>query len=178
MWVTGESEETTKEVNEQIKKYLKIKDLGSTNYYLGTKIEQEPDESFLLNQKAKIIKLLKDHELLEPKVVAMPMEPEFLEVFREDFKELDNNGLYRKVMRRIYLLVSYSSGTKYKHIDVRYHYIRHLLDRKIIDVCYCPSDQMFADVLTKPLARNLICRRLARWIWLLVEPIVRRARVA
>ncbi|KAG7188376.1 hypothetical protein KM043_008030 [Ampulex compressa] len=47
-----------------------------------------------------------------------------------------------------------TSGARNKHIDVCYHHIRDLLDNKIIDVRYCPSDQLLADVLTKPLARE------------------------
>ena len=41
-----------------------------------------------------------------------------------------------------------------KHIDIRYHYIREAVNDGIIEVKYCPTKQMIADVLTKPLPRG------------------------
>ena len=38
-----------------------------------------------------------------------------------------------------------------KHIDVQYHYFRQLLEYGKIRLDYCPSTDMLADVLTKPL---------------------------
>jgi hypothetical protein len=38
-----------------------------------------------------------------------------------------------------------------KHIDVRYHYIRELISFGKTTVQYCPTEDMLADVLTKPL---------------------------
>ena len=40
-----------------------------------------------------------------------------------------------------------------KHIDVKYHFTRDLVERNIIEVLYLPTDQMVADTLTKSLAR-------------------------
>jgi hypothetical protein len=45
-----------------------------------------------------------------------------------------------------------------KHIDVQYHYIRYLVGNKSITTAYCPTDQMAADVLTKPLAKVKLLR--------------------
>jgi hypothetical protein len=45
-----------------------------------------------------------------------------------------------------------------KHIDVQYHYIRHLVGNKSITTAYCSTDQMAADVLTKPLAKVKLLR--------------------
>ena len=39
-----------------------------------------------------------------------------------------------------------------KHIDIRYHFIRDYAN-KDIDIIYCPTKEMVADLLTKPLAR-------------------------
>ena len=41
-----------------------------------------------------------------------------------------------------------------KHIDVRYHYIREALNEGIIDLQYCPTHDMIADTLTKPLPKR------------------------
>jgi hypothetical protein len=45
-----------------------------------------------------------------------------------------------------------------KHIDVQYHYIRYLVENKSITTAYYPTNQMAADVLTKPLAKVRLLR--------------------
>lgn len=42
---------------------------------------------------------------------------------------------------------------KTKHIDVKYHHLRDLIENEIIKFEYCESKQMIADILTKPLPR-------------------------
>ena len=46
------------------------------------------------------------------------------------------------------------SHARTKHIDVRYHFIREVLQDGVINLSYCPTDRMVADILTKPLSRN------------------------
>lgn len=46
-----------------------------------------------------------------------------------------------------------ASGTRTKHIDIRYHFVRDCLLQGMFDIDYCPSSDMVADVLTKPLQR-------------------------
>ena len=41
-----------------------------------------------------------------------------------------------------------------KHMDVNYHYIRQEAQNRPIFTEYCSTDIMFADIFTKPLARN------------------------
>ena len=43
----------------------------------------------------------------------------------------------------------YSKRTK--HIDIKYHFIRELFQEKNIDIKYCSSEIMVADLLTKPI---------------------------
>lgn len=38
-----------------------------------------------------------------------------------------------------------------KHIDVRYHFIHEVYEKKLFEVKYCPSESQLADILTKPL---------------------------
>lgn len=38
-----------------------------------------------------------------------------------------------------------------KHIDLRHHYIRQVLGEKMLKLSYLPTEEMLADVLTKPL---------------------------
>jgi hypothetical protein len=38
-----------------------------------------------------------------------------------------------------------------KHIDIRYHFIRYVIESGLIQLIYCPTDEMTADTLTKAL---------------------------
>ena len=41
-----------------------------------------------------------------------------------------------------------------KHIDIRHHFIHEAIQDGVIDLRFCPTNEMIADVLTKPLSRN------------------------
>ena len=51
----------------------------------------------------------------------------------------------------IKMLQNEKSSGRTKHIDTKYHYVRDLLKQGEIDVIYCASNEMMADLLTKPL---------------------------
>jgi len=38
-----------------------------------------------------------------------------------------------------------------KHIDIKYHFTREQIEKKLISVKYIPTDLQLADILTKPL---------------------------
>jgi hypothetical protein len=40
-----------------------------------------------------------------------------------------------------------------KHIDIRHHFIREILQRKEIEIKYIQTSEMVADFLTKPLSK-------------------------
>ena len=42
---------------------------------------------------------------------------------------------------------------KSKHIDIRYHFIRDMVQKGVVELQYIPTDDQTADVLTKPLPR-------------------------
>ena len=44
--------------------------------------------------------------------------------------------------------------SKTKHIDIRYHFIRDLVERKILALKYIPTERQNADIFTKPLNRS------------------------
>jgi len=44
-----------------------------------------------------------------------------------------------------------SSGKRTRHIDIRYFFIADRVENKEIEVIYCPTGDMHADLLTKPL---------------------------
>ena len=41
-----------------------------------------------------------------------------------------------------------------KYIDIRYHYIHEAVQNEVIKLQYCPSQEMIADILTKPLSKG------------------------
>jgi len=48
-----------------------------------------------------------------------------------------------------------------KHIDIQYHFIRQCIMQKVIDLVYCPTNNMTADILTKALLQwKVICHGL------------------
>lgn len=40
-----------------------------------------------------------------------------------------------------------------KHIGIKYHYIREQVSNKKVELIYCPTENMVADTLTKPLSQ-------------------------
>ena len=50
------------------------------------------------------------------------------------------------------------SGGRTKHIDVRYHFIRELVERKVLNIQYTESSNQYADILTKPLGLEAFAR--------------------
>ena len=45
-----------------------------------------------------------------------------------------------------------------KHIDVRYHFNREKIASREIELDYCPTEEMTADILTKNLPTTLFCK--------------------
>ena len=45
-------------------------------------------------------------------------------------------------------------STRTKHIDIKYHHLRDLTERDIIQLEYCETNKMLADMLTKPLPKH------------------------
>jgi len=46
------------------------------------------------------------------------------------------------------------SHTRTKHIDIRYHYVHEAVQDGLISLLYCPTEEMIADLFTKPLSRE------------------------
>jgi hypothetical protein len=40
-----------------------------------------------------------------------------------------------------------------KHIEIKYHYIRDMVQRKAVHVQYLPTHEQIADIFTKPFAK-------------------------
>jgi hypothetical protein len=52
----------------------------------------------------------------------------------------------------IKMIESHVFHDKSKHIEIRYHYIRDMVERGAIKLHYVSMDEQVADVLTKPLS--------------------------
>lgn len=50
------------------------------------------------------------------------------------------------------LLVSERVNHRSKHIGTRYNYIKDIIQKNLIEIKYCPTEEMVADILTKPLS--------------------------
>lgn len=61
-------------------------------------------------------------------------------------------------------------SSKTKHIEMRYHYVRHLKSRGIIDVTHVPTKHNVSDILTKPLAK--MTHNFLRDICMAPQPVV------
>lgn len=59
--------------------------------------------------------------------------------------------LYEDNQSAICLSKSQVVHGKTKHIEIKYHYIRELVESGRVEVIYCPSEDMIADMLTKGL---------------------------
>jgi transposase InsO family protein len=59
--------------------------------------------------------------------------------------------IYEDNQSAIKLIKTGESRNKTKHIDVKYHFVTDLEKKKIIEIRYCPTAEMIADMMTKPL---------------------------
>ena len=56
-----------------------------------------------------------------------------------------------------------------KHVDIKYHYTRDQVAANVIELKHCPSKEMIADALTKPLPTSQF-RRLCSMMGLKIQP--------
>ena len=59
--------------------------------------------------------------------------------------------LYQDNQSTMVLAKSRGHHERTKHIDVRFHYIKHAVEKNQVEVQYLPTEHMVADMLTKPL---------------------------
>ncbi|KAL1234498.1 Retrovirus-related Pol polyprotein from transposon RE2 [Trichinella spiralis] len=68
----------------------------------------------------------------------------------------DATTLYEDNQGYIRLVESDRFGERTKHINVRFHMVKDLREKGILEVKYCPSEEMIADNLTKPVCKQQI----------------------
>ncbi|MDD0213372.1 Ty1/Copia family ribonuclease HI, partial [Shigella flexneri] len=44
-----------------------------------------------------------------------------------------------------------------KHIAIKYHFIREAIEKDIVQLQYCRSEEQLADILTKALSKEKFC---------------------
>ncbi|CAK9820236.1 Copia protein [Anthophora plagiata] len=73
----------------------------------------------------------------------------------EDFtgKVQEKTPIYEDNQSCLKLICNNRFNHRTKHIDTKYHFVKELQVQGIMDYQYCPTEQMTADMLTKPLGR-------------------------
>jgi hypothetical protein len=87
-------------------------------------------------------------------LAAATQEAVFLRQLMADMQQPqhDSTIIYEDNTSCIALTKNNMTTGRSKHIDIKYHFCREKQETGDIDVKYCPTDDMLADVLTKPLA--------------------------
>ena len=72
-----------------------------------------------------------------------------------DDKDEKTSIIYEDNLGAIYLAKNQQISQRTKHIDVRHHFIRNLVEAKVIDVKYIKSEDNVADILTKSVKEEI-----------------------
>ena len=80
-------------------------------------------------------------------------EAEFLNKLMLDLKVSSNSPitLFEDNQSAIYISKNAKNHPRSKHIDIKFHYIRDLIATNKVKLIYCPTENMLADIFTKPL---------------------------
>ena len=86
-----------------------------------------------------------------PKILYMQL---FLEAQGYPLKE---NIIYQDNKSAIKLEINSqkSCGKWIRHVEIRYFYIKDLVDKNKVEIRHCPTEKMLADFFTKPLQGSL-----------------------
>lgn len=63
----------------------------------------------------------------------------------------DVMSLYCDKMSEISILKNHMQHSRTKHIDIRHHFIRELVDKKFIELKHVSTEKQLVDIFTKPL---------------------------
>jgi hypothetical protein len=70
------------------------------------------------------------------------------------FPQRDATVLYEDNQSAIHMVNGRGSFQKSKHVNVKYHYTRDLIKKGLVNVVYCKTSDMRADILTKGLSKG------------------------
>jgi len=62
--------------------------------------------------------------------------------------------VYCDNMSAINISKNHVQHSRMKHIDIRHHFIRELIENKIVEISHVSSEKQLADIFTKPLDLN------------------------
>lgn len=81
-------------------------------------------------------------------------ELEYLRLIFQDFKISIDNILMKEDNQSCLKLLDDKINNRTRHIDVKYHYVKEMKKDGKVKFIYCQSNEMLADMMTKPLTSN------------------------
>ena len=99
----------------------------------------------------------------EAEYIAAAMGAKMLVATRQMLREIGMSSekeviLYEDNEACIAIANNPDSSSRTKHIDIRFHYLREQVQNKILELISCPTTSMKADLLTKPLRKDIFTR--------------------
>ena len=70
------------------------------------------------------------------------------------FEQVSPATLHEDNQSTIALSKNPNNHPRTKHIDIKYRYIRETVEKKQVQLVYCPTENMIADILTKGLPKS------------------------
>ncbi|PKI59579.1 hypothetical protein CRG98_019988 [Punica granatum] len=117
-----------------------MKDLGPEKHILGMHISCDRSSGKIwLSQEKYIEKILDRFNMGNAKPVSSPLAFHF---------KLSSN------QSAIHLCKNPTFHSRSKHIDIKFHWIRDVLESKLVKLDKVHTDENGADMMTKPLARE------------------------
>ena len=74
-------------------------------------------------------------------------------VLQDLTQECDIPTIYVDNQSALNMLHSYENSKRSRHIDIKYHYIKDVINKSLMKAQYIQSDKNIADMFTKPLAK-------------------------
>jgi len=82
-----------------------------------------------------------------------------LNFVKEQGYDIDSGTIYQDNQAAMKLAMNgRSNSSRTRHIKIRYFFVKQFLDTGELQLVYCPTDKMVADILTKPLQGDLFAR--------------------
>jgi hypothetical protein len=105
-------------------------------------VKQEADISGTIQQRQSISSVASREAVWLQKLLAgifdLELEPTLIHCDNQSCVKLSENPVFHD---------------KSKHIEIKYHYIRDMVQRGVVELQYISTDEQIADILTKPLSR-------------------------
>ena len=152
-------------------RYLKNEELGILAYSDVGWVSDQSDQcsstgfGFYLNKESLPISWKSKKQ---PTVALSTCESEYMALAKTTQESLyliqllngmDSQHIYEpaKILGDNQSVIALSKDTvnrqRCKHIDKKYHFIRDTLHEKKIEIIYCPTTDMIADIMTKPMTK-------------------------